>query len=760
MKMFVKSSTALAVTMALSSPVLAQDSSNQEEQVEKIVVTGQKLATTLQDTKESVVVLTESSLLQRNIENLTDVFLQTPGITGNQYGFKIRGVRDSDGASQPNRGDLASLVIDGVTVSGWVKSDAAGQLWDVNQLEVLRGPQSTNLGRNALAGALVINTNDPTFENSGRIRVGAGEYGRQELKGTANINLVDGVSAIRLSAEQSESDGYVTNITRNEDDYGHADNNVYRLKWLYQPSDELRAVLSYQHIESRLGSDSNFVVEGYTREDRITSADETSLFNTDADIASLNVDYTINDEWSLKSITAYQSGERDRFNDSDQTAASVDVDGGVVSRFSEDNNWSQEFRFNYESDTVRGSSGVFISEIEAYRSQSYSINYNLPVLFDEFSPGLGAILTTNAVLPVALYNPIFGVQDSGITNVDTSIWALFSEWQVDLSDQWLLSAGIRFDNEEQGYVTASNSQSDYVVPQPGGPLGGINLGVMTVDQLIMTINPQINALVTGVPEQQQTKKFDNILPHAGVTYTWSDELSSSFFVKKSYRSGGSELTLLNGVNNFDAEELWNYEGSLRAVMFDGKGTLNVNAYYSDWTKQQVAVQEPGTSNNSFVMTENAGKSELSGLEVSFDYEINDTLSLYSGFAISKTEYVDFDSIECVEGSCSGNEFIRAPEQTASLGLNYRNDMGLFINATASYTGEAFADIANTKKMKSYTLLNVNGGYAMDDIVIEGYVRNLTDEDYDLNNNITTSFGDAGFRMGAPREAGVRLTYSF
>ncbi|MCC2607464.1 TonB-dependent receptor [Planctobacterium marinum] len=758
MNNFSKSSLAIAVGLACFS-VSAQQNEVSEKQVERIIVTGQKLANTLQETKESVAVFTAESLEQRNLEDLGDVFLQTPGVTGDQFSFRIRGVRNSDGASLPNRGDLASIVIDGVTLTGWVKNEAAGKLWDVGQVEVLRGPQSTNLGRNALAGAVVINTADPTFENGGKIRFGAGEYGRQEIKGAANFSLVDDVSAIRLAVEQNESDGYVTNVTRNEDDYGHANNNVYRLKWLYQPTEDVKSVFSYQRIESEYGGTSSYLVDGYDKEDRVTTADSEAKFDTDADLFSLNIDYAINNNWSLKSISAFQSGERVRLSDSDQTPSQVGSGGGTINRTSEDNNWSQEFRANYIGDGIRGSSGLYVSEIEAKRSQTSVLDYNLPVLFDDFMPGLGAVLTTTAVLPVALYEPYFDIAQSGKTNVDTSNWAVFSEWELDLGDNWVLNAGLRYDIEEQEYLTATNTQSDYVLPSMGGPFGGVDLGGVTIDQIIFLVNSQLQGLITAIPETKQKEDFSSFLPHAGVTYRWNDDVSTSFFVKKSYRSGGSELTLLNGINNFDAEELWNYEFSLRAVVLDSKGVFNANIYYSDWTKQQVSIQEPGTSNSAFTMTVNAGESTLSGAELSFTYELSDTLDLFTGIALSQTEY---DTFESPDGSAdySGNSFAFAPEETAVIGLNYANDSGFFLSANVTYTGSTYSDVANTRELNSYTLVNVNGGYELDNLKFEVYVRNLTDKLYDISNNLSSADGTQGYTLGAPREAGARITYSF
>jgi outer membrane receptor protein involved in Fe transport len=239
-------------------------------------------------------------------------------------------------------------------------------------------------------------------------------------------------------------------------------------------------------------------------------------------------------------------------------------------------------------------------------------------------------------------------------------------------------------------------------------------------------------------------------------------------VKKSYRSGGSELTLLNGVNYFDAEELWNYEAALRAVVLDGKGVFNANVYYSDWTDQQVSIQEPGTTTNAFTMTVNAGASTLYGAELSFSYELTDNLELYTGLALSHTEYDKFESVDGED--YSGDSFLFAPEQTAVLGFYYENDNGLFVNGNVSYTSDSDSRFEKDKsdsfpegvpalKMDGYTLVNFNGGYKFDNVTLEAYVKNATDELYDTNNNLLNSAGP-GVILGAPREIGARVTFAF
>lgn len=771
-----KNSLALVISIA-SAAVIAEEAAVNDgaKKLDTVFVTGQKLERSLQDTKESVVVLTHEELEAQNLTELNDVIQQTPGISGDQFGFRIRGVRSSDGAIQPNRGDLASVVIDGVTTSGWIKSGAVGQLWDVAQVEILRGPQSTNLGRNALAGAIIVNTSDPVYANEGKLRLGFGNYGQQEYKGVANINLIDGVSALRLSAEQSQSDGFIDNITRNEKDYNGRENTVYRMKLLLEPSDDLSMVLSYQHLENEYG-DSRVLLGEFDKEDRKSTNDADAVFKTKADLASFNLDFKINDSWALKSISAYQDGERDRLSDTDLSALAYGNGGGTVIQHNEDTNWSQELRLNFNSETVRGSTGVYYTSIEAKNNQIANNDLNLITQFDSFANDqnidfpLGLFLTNpidlaqfgaSGTLP-ALYPAFYGTEQTGFTNVDTTSWAVFSEWEVDLTDKWTASFGARYDNEKKEYSTSSNSISPSSLPAPlGAPLGTADLGLgpITLNSIIGIANAQLSSFTQNVPETNKSKNFNNILPHAGISYRWNNDVTTSLFAKKSYRSGGSELTLLKGVNDFDQEELWNYELALRSVLLEGRGVLNANIYYSDWKDQQVAIQEPGTTSSAFTITENSGRSELYGAELSFDYILTETLDLYVGGALSKTEYKDFKSADGTE-DYSGNEFTFAPEHTATTGLSYQDFNGFFLNTSMNYQGESYSDVANEKKLSARTLVNINGGYEIQDLKFEVYVKNVFDRTYETHNNLQAANSTPAARMGDPRVIGARATYNF
>jgi len=214
----------------------------------------------------------------------------------------------------------------------------------------------------------------------------------------------------------------------------------------------------------------------------------------------------------------------------------------------------------------------------------------------------------------------------------------------------------------------------------------------------------------------------------------------------------------------------NYKVALRAVVLDGKGVFNANVYYRDWTDQQVAIQELGTTSTAFTMTVNAGESTLYGTELSFNYELTDNIELYTGLALSRTEYDSFLSPNG-EIDYSGNSFLFAPEQTAVLGFYYENDNGLFFNGNVSYISDSTSRFSEPSssvsvngvealKMDSYTLVNVNGGYKFDSVTLEAYVKNATDELYDTNNNLANDDGTPSTILVAPREIGARVTFAF
>lgn len=743
----------ISLALLVNFPVMAENIDSTVEPdppaaLDSITVTveSQKIMQSLQDTKESVAIFTEEDIEQRGLTSLKDIYEQTPGISGDRFGFRVRGI--SGGSTGVSRAGLSSVYVDGVGLSGWVKHEGPSQLWDVKQVEVLRGPQSTNLGRNALAGAIVVTTNDPEYDNLAIVRLGIGEYGRQEFKGVANINLVDGVSALRLSVEDSEIDGYIDNLTLDSDDSEFRDNRTIRLKWLLEPTDKLRMVLSLQDLKNDYG-DARVLIEGagFDKKDRISTSDVDSSFALDAFLASLTLDFEINDKWHFKSITASQNGKRDRLSDFDLGPRNVTNGGGVVERDAKDKNVTQEFRFNFETASVRGSTGFYFEKSKSENNNNTDTALDLEVLINDFSPGLGTTLVGLGIYPAS-----YDLKRGGFNIIETQTYALFSEWEIDVSNKWSISFGGRYNKEDQDIKRQNLGSSSITLPTVPSGFGAV------IDGAIALVNAELQPLSSDGALGVASTSFTTFLPQVGVTYNWNNDLSMSLFAKRGYRSGGTEVTGLNNINSFDPEYLDNYELALRSLIFDGRGSFNVNAYYGKWKDQQVDVPELAGSSFLFHI-QNAGESKIYGVETAFDFDLTHTLSVYAGAAWAKTKYKKFVTSN---DDFSGNEFKLAPEVTAAFGVNYLKHNGLFMNANLTYESSSFADDANTTKLEARTLFNLRAGYEQERFKAEIFVNNVFDREYttlefglkDANGNSRSG------RVGPPRQIGANLTLFF
>lgn len=726
---------------------IAANSEAQESgsQIDEVIVVGQKIERSLQDTKESVVAFGAEDIDERGLIDLKDVLAQAAGVSSaTGRSFRIRGI--DSGQIGVSRGELASFYVDNVALSGWVKAEGPQQMWDVEQVEIFRGPQSTNFGRNSLAGAISVITADPTYRHEGKFRLGVGNYGTTEFSGMGNLSLADGTSALRLAFDHRETDGSVNNISRGEQDIAYEERQSVRLKWLYEPSEDVRILASLQQVENDYGDNSQaFEASGFDREERIALADVRGEYPIEAILGSLTVDYTINSQWSLKSITAAMDGERSRTDDFDDSAANE----GRVMREAEDKNLTQEFRLNFQGESWRGSTGVYFSQLEADNRNNSVVILNLEQLINGLSPGLGTLFVNNGVYPAA-----YDLMTGGFNNIETTNYAFFSEWEWDMTDHWTLSFGARYDRESQDSEYQNRGSSNVVLPDPafwGGILGAQAGGAISL------INQQLAALSANGPLNVAEGDFDAFLPHLGLTYNFDEGTSLSLFASRGYRTGGTEITGLNTVNDYAPEFLTNVEIALRSLVMGGKGIFNANLYYGDWKDQQVNVPEIPNS-TSFFIIENAGKSEIQGLEVIFEYAVSDTLSTYVSAAHSKTEYKNFPSqIQ----DFSGNEFKLAPETTGTFGGRYASETGFFINANLAYEGHSYADDANTIDIDSHVVANLYVGYEADDWKLEAYSTNLFDEQYPTLIFGSLINGDREWgRMADPREFGLRLHYVF
>lgn len=409
-----KSTLALAVGSALCLANNAWAAAQEGAvQLDAITVTGEKINRTLEQTQSSVVVITDKQLREKEDHSLVDVLARTPGVynqSGNEN-WGIRGVPVSgfDDQGPATLNGAVSVFVDGAVQPNRSLTLSPMPLWDVEQVEVFLGPQSTTQGRNSLAGAVVIQTRNPTFEPSLSAQTNVGNYGEQGAAVAGGGALVDNKIAGRIAVDYQEGDGYIDNSTLHDDANPTRTANA-RGKLLILPSDDLDILLTYAHGESRKGDNTVMRENGKVRYYKMTS--NTKAFDKlEQDTVSAKVDYRLDDYWSLTSLTANTRSDYDARLDFDQSADANEV----VLRQQDGNLFSQELRLNYTGDTLK-------SFVGAYYGHNTN-DFHDRLLFDE---------------------RLFGTAKGDTTIKNT---ALFGEINWTFVPRWTLITGLRYDHE-------------------------------------------------------------------------------------------------------------------------------------------------------------------------------------------------------------------------------------------------------------------------------------------------------------------------
>lgn len=733
--------------LVLAASVVAAQAVAQDppREIEEVFVLGQKIERSQFETPESVAVFTGADITRRSLQTLEDVYNQTANANSlfNNENFGIRGVSSNSASTSGGAGELATYFIDGVAITGFAKRFVPMDMWDVPQVEILRGPQSTNLGRNAMMGAVLVNTGRPSLDGfEGAARIGGGNPNRFEAAGMVNAALSDTV-AVRLSGDYLRTDGFITNETLEQDDFDARENYTIRAKVLWAPTEDLDFTLGFQALQSERG-------QNLTRFDLTDPGDRIALGNLEdrenleGQLATLHANWAINEKWTLRSITSYLNTDYDRFDDDDQGPGGGDAFRG---REAFDRNWAEELRFDYGGDKLSGTLGFYYIDIEVENNTTGLINIQPALL------GVPPIL-----LP--FYPPVLSVNLDGPALNETENASLFTEWSWQFADRWSLQAGLRYEVEEQRNRAATQNSLDPSTPLPDPIAAGEQASAIFGPEIgaqvaagVAGVNAALGALVA--PSSEVTEPdFDAVLGKLGVAYDASENLRLAATFSQGYRAGGAQLTLVGTQSDYDPELLNNFELSLRSRFLDGRATLNANVYYGLWEDQQVTIGLDGNLLNTII--DNAGESTIYGGELEFRYQPNESWLAYATVGYANNSFDQFDSID---GDLAGNMFAFSPEWTGAIGGTYYFG-DFYVGGNVTYQSESFGDVQNTFELDSFTLLNMQAGWQNDRFLVGFYGKNLTDELYVTSENTGLVPGSIVGRVGEPREYGVELTAYF
>lgn len=768
---------AVFATLPITSANFAfANEADTKEKLETIVITGQKIDRSLQETANSVSVTTANALERLDIASPADLFQHIPNVHGSTgQGFTIRGI-DSFNVSGGGNSYLTSVYFDGAPLPFRMVRSGKMSLWDVNQVEVFRGPQSTIQGRNALAGAIIIRSQDPTHEWNGKAKLTIGEEGQQELGFAGGGGLIDDELAFRFSAEKKDFDGYIYNIARQENSDAEESEN-YRAKLLWQPNSiaNFSALFTYTHDETKVGAKWSF---GDSAQDvRRVNFDEPIYETTDTDIYTLELNYELNDVWTADFITTYNEAGYGYNWDGDVTPEPI----SVLTDDRMDKTLSQEIRFTFDSDALKGVIGLYYSDLDVDDKSGGGRAITLAQL------GVPTLLTAPTEygglgLPQALADQVLGIyapvdpvrlgSEVHYTHAVKSA-ALFADATYSINDSLDIIAGFRYDQESQENEDASSYTIDnaHLLPNPAD-YAAVN---PLLAQLITGLNANLYAQAQSASGQQPLidEDFNAFLPKFGLSYHVNSDITTSFIYQKGYRSGGvSSNTATARVYSYNPEYTDNYELSFRSAWLANSLVINANLFYLDWKDQQINVQLSG--NQYDVETQNAGASTVKGVETEVFWYPSENWSVTGGIGYAKTEFTDFEFTN--QGSkvvLTGRPFPDAPELTANVATSYNFDNGVYINANANYADSSVPyanpyaiipnfDPNNEPENEARVLVNAQIGYEWDNYKVWLQANNLLDEKY-IANLISVPgarIPSGQVDIGTPRQVSISIQASF
>lgn len=752
--LFASVSLVTLLTLGGARAAKAEVAAADATEVEGIVVTGEKAARSLQETTTSVAVTTAEKIERENVVNFFDIVQRTANVseTYGPSGFTIRGISNTN-VSGGGAGGLATVYVDGAAIPERGLNGGPLDMWDIGQVEILRGPQSTLQGRNALAGAVVIRSAEPSFTFGGRVRGLVSDADDRSLAAVLTGPIVEDQLAFRLAAETRRADGFVYNVTRKED-AGAVDATTIRGKLLFTPSalPDLTVRTVWLHDKREGG-----YVFTYSRtdvpdiyDDRISEGDAPNLSDTTTDILTVEADYDLSDRLNLSSVTSWIRVDNVSKYDADDTAQPLAF--GIQDEVSK--TLSQELRLNYQGERLSGLVGFWYSK----RDRDYELTSLATV--ETPKPTLIALMTSPLFglnLPTATFAadtyaaalPAILVDFHSVTPEEIETVALFADGRYQLTDKLSLLAGFRYDREQNTLTNDQTATFAGTLPNPAafGPLAPVIGGL---NQVVLGFVGQANASAPTT-----TRDFEAFLPKLGVKYDFNDDISASFVVQRGYRSGGSTVNIArSNVVAYDPEFTWNYEASLRSEWLDGTLLVNANAYYVDWSDQQVTVNL-GLNLYDY-QTENAGSSHLYGFEIEINHAPTNQFSWYASLGHTKTEFEDFDvELGALSLDLSGTEFAFAPHWTFAAGADWRWGNGFVANLNAGYRSDAYSEVGAQQadaKIKARTLVNGKIGYETDRWGVFAYGKNLLNEEYVQYNQPSLSRA----MLGDPRVLGVIL----
>lgn len=740
--------------------------SSQAVELEEVVVTAQKRSQSIQDVPIAINAFSADALEASNIKNVNQVVAFTTGLSGQSQGFQglesfsVRGISTSNFGSG---GDLSvGVYLDGIYQP---RNGANIGFFDMQRVEILKGPQGLLFGRNATSGAISMITNKPSQDFEAEITAGVEERDGSSFTGVINVPLGNDF-AMRLAARHEETEGHIENITNGGHAYGR--NN-----------DSIRLSGSYLGFE---GSDVNFTLD---YDDRESSSGEVYRWSTLLDEAtpisavpslvsprdlrksinnfnggedwehwggSLEIKTDLSDSVALTSITGFRVHNYDYSDDYD----GLPLDSLHYYQAQSGEYYSQEFRLSGDSETI-----AWFAGISAYKE---NINSAFTLTGDENDvcinitgytcaavAGYSGDAEFDALLAAVIATPGSDNTDYSTINGANTGWAVFGEATITLAEDWDLSLGARYTYDKKDYARNVLPANNPIVV-----FAGLNAGYATAGEL------------------NRDDSWSDLSPRIALTYRANDDVNIYVSVSKGYKSGGFDSFGLSGVsdnptvfggpvisnpnslNSFDEETIISYEVGLKSSWWNKRVQLNASTYLYNYKDLQL-IRRVGSA---YVVT-NVG--EVKGQGVELDLRVLPTeyidFKLGISYLDTKTDLTAAEEADVCGLPCSGGSLPYSPKFTLNSSITYRipvfNGHEFYSALEYSYQDETYGELSNVVANDDYEIINLRMGLEAESWHVALYVENVADEEAFNYTSETLSSG-----ISAPRTMGLELGYRF
>lgn len=705
MQLFHKRHALFFFSASLLLAASAAGSEDDEGLLEELVVTASLKEVRSLDLPTSVTVLNAETIRGSAVQHFEELVQLTPNLhwsggTSRARYFQVRGIGERsqyEGAPNPSVGFLLDD-IDFSAIGG------VATRFDLESVEVLRGPQGTRYGANALAGLIYARSREPGREAEAEAELSLGNDGMRAF-GLAVGGPLGARASGRLAAHQYRANGFRRNATLDRDDTNGREELSLRAKLNIDPAPGLALRLALMHVDLDNGYD------GWSIDNRLTTWSDRPGRDSQASTgASMRAELELGGGHRLVSISG---------------VATSDIEHSYDADWGQDAYWSEiagfEMRYDYTSRTLRERNGLS-QELRLLSPAGAGLDYALGVWYLDLEEDNERL--DRGLYAEPGYEPAPS-EDRFNSRYAADSLALFGELSHAFAAQWRVSLGLRREQRDSDYDDSNGEQFSPAEDMLGGHVS-----------LSRTFGEDAS-VYARIARGYKAGGFNLGLGGRGLT---SDELV------------------------YEPEFLWNYELGAKGLWLDGRlrGELAVFHLQRGDVQVDTSLQVNPQNPNTFVfLTRNVGRGVNRGIELSVEYAPVDAWRMSAALGLLDTEITRFPGRPELEG----REQPHAPGYGYALGARWRHPQGWF--AAGELTGRDGFYFSNSHDRKSgaYTLLNLRAGRAWNGWEAFAWARNLLDEYYAIRgfyfSNVPPDWPRQEFRQqGDPRHFGVTIRRQF